>query len=99
MFKIADLTLALAAIAFMPAAANAACYRYDLQPVTLSCADDRGDSADFGTPCKGRSDTIVRVEIACPPPPKPASTRKPSSGGSSYGDNCACDHKSDGGWH
>lgn len=49
--------------------ANAACYDYALQPVTLSCDVDGSNSADFGTNCTSQAAQLVRFEVACPQTP------------------------------
>lgn len=100
MTKITDVALCFVSIATLADPARAAaCYRYEIQPATLSCAENRGNSADFGTQCTVQPAKVARVPIACPKVAEPASSRGISGSGASYGDNCACDHKSDGGWH
>jgi hypothetical protein len=93
----------IASIMITAAAASAQaapkCYDYRLEPASMNCEKKEGNSADFASSCSYTGEKVVQIQVACPVE-KP-STGSGSGGGSggSYGDNCACDHSSSGGWH
>jgi hypothetical protein len=89
-----NILIAALVIASASSGAEAACYEYQVRPASMGCAADRGNSVE--SPRAAR-EVVVAVQVACPATPAPV--HDSSGSGGSYGNNCACDHSSSGGWH
>lgn len=93
--------IATLVVASVASGAEAACYEYQLRPANMGCAADSRNSADFTSGCSYQGEVVVAVQVACPATTTSVRGFSGTGGGSggSYGNNCACDHSTSGGWH
>ncbi|MNU42807.1 hypothetical protein D3C71_315750 [compost metagenome] len=100
MFRMMLLTVPFIIAAAATSAHAEACYDYRLEPSHMDCEKKEGNSADFTSSCTFTGEKIVKIQVACPVvKPSQGSSSGGGGSGSSYGDGCACDHSSSGGWH
>jgi hypothetical protein len=101
MFRMTLLTVPFLIAAAATNAQAAACYEYQVEPAHMDCDTNSQEagSADFASGCGYNAEKVVKVQVACPVVKPSQGSSSGGGSGSSYGDGCACDHSSSGGWH